>query len=173
MLEFLGFGRSKSEVADAEDTRPVARHVFGDIPTPTQREMVRLTLHTLLKRHGIPAAWLAAEIGPFPTTDVPEGIVLRLVVVHWHPGFGLYATALQQELMEGLKRFDPTATANKYHVHWKFPQDCGCPHPHLPEPHYWAAPEPRPKFDLPSRPVDNDDDDHDNGFAATQLHDMR
>lgn len=182
MLEFLGFGRAKHDVVEAADTLPVSRLMPGEYPTPTQREMVRLTLHTLLKRHGIPAAWLGAELVAFPTLEEPEGLLLQLTVLHWHAGFGLYAPALQQELMEGLKRFDSQATARKYHLHWKFSPDSGCPHETLPEPSYWTAdaqetplptpptPAQRAKFDLPNRP--EDEDDADTGFAATQMHDM-
>ncbi len=194
MLEFLGFGRNKAEAVDAGDTLPVPRPVPSEYPTPTQREMLRMTLHTLLKRHGIPATWLGVEMLAHPTPDEPDGILLQLIIGHWHPGFGLYAPALQHELLEGLKRFDASATASKYLLHWKFAADCGCPHHSLPEASYWTAPEPhtapaapapsqpdlqmqpmpthRPKkFDIPSLP--DDDDDRDNGFAATQMHDFR
>ena len=183
MLEFLGFGRSKNEVHDNADTIPATRPLPGVYPTPTQREMVRLTLHTLLKRHGIPVSWLGAEMGAFPTVHDPEGILLQLVILHWHPGFGLYAPAIQNELMEGLKRFDPAATATRYNIHWKFAPEAGCPHTTLPEVGYWkktapaaakapmqAIPALKPKFDLPDL---GEDDDSDNGFAATQMHDIR
>ena len=199
MLEFFGFGRNKAEVVDAGDTLPVARPAPGEYPTLTQREIVRMALHTLLKRHGIPAAWLHAEIVAHPTPDEPEGLLLQLTVVHWHAGFGLYAPALQHELLEGLKRVDPSNTASKYQILWKYAADCGCPHTSLPGASYWTALAPRPatataafnasaparpplpmqpmpahrpkKFDLPSLP--DDDDDGDNGFAATQMHDIR
>jgi hypothetical protein len=184
MLEFLGFGRSKNEVHDNTDTIPATRPMPGEYPTPTQREMVRLTLHTLLKRHGIPATWLSAEMGAFPTGFDPEAILIQLVIQHWHPGFGLYAPALQSELMDGLKRFDPAANATRYHIHWKFAAESGCPHNALPDSSYWTSPAPvaaavlqmqampahKPKFDLPDP---DDDDDSDNGFAATQMHDIR
>ena len=184
MLEFLGFGRTKSATTEHADTVPATRPLPGEHPTPTQREMVRLTLHTLLKRHGIPVAWLGANLGPFPTDDEAEGVLLQLVIQHWHPGFSLYAPALQNELMEGLRRFDPTANAARYHIHWKFAADCGCPHGVLPATGYWTSPAPlaaslapmqpmpahKPKFDLPDP---REDDDPDTGFAATQMHDLR
>ena len=188
MLEFLGFGRSKNEVSDNTDTMPATRPMPGEYPTPTQREMVRLTLHTLLKRHGIPAPWLGAEMGAFPTAYDPEAILIQLVVQHLHPGFGLYGPALQNELLEGLKRFDPAANATRYHIHWKFSAESGCPHTALPQTGYWTQPTPspapppppapqmqpmpahKPKFDLPDL---GEDDDPDNGFAATQMHDVR
>ena len=184
MLEFLGFGRHKVDTTDHADTLPATRPMPGEYPTPTQREMVRLTLHTLLKRHGIPGAWLGAEMVAFPTPHDPEAVLLLLVIQHWHPGFGLYAPALQAELMDGLKRFDPAASATRYPIHWRFSADCGCPHAALPASSYWTSapnasaaglqlqpmPAKKPKFDLPDP---RDDDDPDNGFAATQMHDMR
>lgn len=183
MLEFLGFGRTKSDTTEHADTLPATRPMPGEYPTPTQREMVRLNLHTLLKRHGIPINWLGADLVAFPTQNDPEAVLLQLVIQHWHPGFGLYAPALQAELMDGMKRFDPAANATRYQIHWRFSADCGCPHAALPASSYWtsAAPAPavglqakpmsahKPKFDLP----DPQDDDPDNGFAATQMHDMR
>ena len=197
MLEFLGFGRTKTEAVDAGDTLPVTRPLPGDHPTATQREMVRMALHTLLKRHGIPAPWLGLELMARPTADEHEGILVQLTILHWHAGFGLYAPALQQELLDSLKRFDPSASHTKYQMHWKYAADCACPHRSLPEPSYWTAAEARSappaaalpyppqaalqmqpmpthrpkKFDLPSQP--DDDDDSDNGFAATQMHDIR
>ena len=184
MLEFLGFKRSKNEVHENTDTLPATRPMTGEYPTPTQREMVRLTLLTLLKRHGIPANWLNAEISAFPTIRDPEGLLLQLVVLHWHPGFGLYATAIQTELMDGIKRFDPAANAIRYNIHWKFPPESGYPHTVLPEMGYWTSPAPlataaapvqtisasKPKFDLPDL---GEDSDADTGFAATQIHDIR
>lgn len=184
MLEFLKFSRAKADQTDRADTAPAARAAPTVYPTATQREMVRLTLHTLLKRHGIPASWLTAEVGALPTTNEPEGLSLRLVIQHWHPGFGLYAPAIQTEMMEGLKRFDPAASATRYQIFWKFAADCGCPHSALPASGYWSDPVPKalevqplqaepvhkPKFDLPDR---RDDDEPDNGFAATQMHDIR
>ncbi len=184
MLDFFGFGRAKGDSTEHSDTLPATRPAPGEYPTPTQREMVRLTLHTLLKRHGIPATWLGAEMGAFPTAFDADGVLIQLVVQHWHPGFGLYAPAIQNELMEGLKRFDPTANTTRYHMHWKFSADCGCPHSALPESSYWTSPAPvaaavlqmqpmpthKPKFELPDP---REDDDPDNGFAATQMHDIR
>lgn len=184
MLEFLRFRRNKSDTTDHADTLPATRPVPGEHPTSTQREMVRLTLHTLLKRHGIPTGWLGTEIRAFPTSQDPEGVLLQLVIHHWHPGFGLYALALQNEVIDGLKRFDPTASAARYHIHWKFAPDCGSSHGPLPATDYWTGTAPvlgstdpnqlkpalKPKFDLPDN---RDDDDPDNGFAATQIHDIR
>lgn len=184
MLEFLGFGRGKGDATEHADTQPATRPVPGEYPTPMQREMVRLTLHTLLKRQGIPAAWLGAELSTHPTSSDPDAIALLLVIHHWHPGFGLYAPAIQTELMDGLKRFDPAATAARYLIHWKFSADCGCPHSALPDTSYWTSPAPvaaavlqmqampahKPKFRMPDP---REDDDPDNGFAATQMHDIR
>ena len=165
MLGFLGFSRTKGGTTEISDTLPATRPVPGELPTPTQREIVRFTLHTLLKRHGISASWLGVELGAFPTAFDPEGVLIQLVIQHWHPGFGLYAPAIQNELMDALKRFDPAANPGTHHAHWKFFADCGCPHGEIPPASYWTSPAPvaatvlqmqampahKPKFTRPRR----------------------
>lgn len=223
MLDFLGFGRAKAEGQakdgneDSQDTIPATRPAADEFPTATQREMVRLTLHTLLKRHGLPGGSVGAELSAFSNPIEPEALLLQLVVMKWHEGFVRYAPALQKELLDGLKRFDPSATANKYVIVWRYAPNSGYPEVHLPDASYWshtegheapvsaAAPlshplervsavaplagpslrQPKPMppthFDLadgphdhpPGNHDDDDDDDRDNGFAATQLHDIR
>lgn len=211
MLDFLGFGRAKADSharEEAQDTVPATRPAADEFPSATQREMVRLTLHTLLKRHGLPAGSVGAELTAFSTPSEPEALLLQLVILKWHEGFVRYAPALQNELLEGVKRFDPTATGGKYVIVWRYATGAGQPELQLPDASYWSQPEghkgpssapvahpfsatpkapplagpslrqptpmPPTHFDLDD-PVDHDDDDddRDNGFAATQLHDIR
>ncbi len=206
MLDFLGFGKPKSEGHDsqpaqlAERTAPASASAAAtpatapdatSYPTATQREMLRITLHTLQKRHGIPMTWLGSELSSAPTPGQPQALALQLIIQRWHAGFGLYGPALQRELMDALKRFDPSISPASFAITWKFAPDCACPHHQLPDAGFWTLPapsaapmptrlppsallaqmQPMPegrKFDLP--PSGPDDD---NGFAATQLRDLR
>lgn len=182
MRGFLGFGRSKQESVGLSQAGAVARTSHSEYPTATQREMVRLTVHALQKRYSIPPAWMGVEIAALPTPAHPDGLLLQITVMHWHPGFGVYAPGIQHELLEAIKRFDTTANAAKYQVQWRFVVSEKDARQALPEPGYWTAPVqsateiaktppvPQPKFELPDS---DSDDDSDNGFAATQMHDMR
>lgn len=200
MFDFLGRGRSKS----ASDSPVVRQATHHRTPPPaasaTQREMVRLTLHNVLRQRGIPGNWLTCEITPIQIAGRGDAVLVQLVVLKWHDALMPYAPALQQGILEGLKHFDANATASKYHFSWAFAPDCGCPHTKFPEPSVWntgAAPTPiatiqaigpaaavgasttaspsKPKFDLPPTAADmrnTNDDDDDHGFAATQINDI-
>ena len=65
MFEFFGLGRSKPGVADGA-AGPSAE---TDQISSTQREMVRLTLHNVLRRQGIPSSWIAGEVAPMLLPD--------------------------------------------------------------------------------------------------------
>jgi len=190
MFEFLGRGKHKTD-------RSVADHGPSTQPqtvqlNATQIEMVRMTLHGVLKLHGIPGTWIAGEVIPVRIPGQGEALLLQLEVMHWHDALVLHAPAFQQAMLDGLKRFDPHADQTRYLFSWKFSPHSGCPHVHLPEPDFWitservvlapiAAPtaqarvEPAPaaakvRFDLPRTERDRDDDD-DQGFAPTQIRD--
>lgn len=190
MFEFLGRSKPKAERVGTDpgpSTHPQTVQLGA-----TQIEMVRMTLHGVLKMHGIPGTWIAGEVMPVHIPGQGEALLLQLEVMHWHDALVLHAPAFQQALLAGLKRFDPHAVPTRYLFTWKFSPQCGCPHHHLPAPEYWinservvlapvatpvsapaAAPSPPPArkpFDLPSTAADDDDDDH--GFAATQVHDL-
>lgn len=191
MFEFLSRGRAKADRTDpGPSTMPQTVQTNA-----TQRDMARLTLHHILKHHGIPAHWIAGELVPIHIPGQGDASLLQLEIMHWHDSLVLHAPALQQELLAGLRRFDPATSGTRYLFTWKFSPDCGCPHTQLPEPGFWSAPaspaapapmtaaapavaSPPPPltaasipFDLPVGHDHDDDDDH--GFAPTQIHDIR
>lgn len=190
MFEFLSRGRGKSDKTDPGPSTMVETVQANS----TQRDMARLTLHHILKHHGIPGHWIAGELVPLHIPGEGEATLLQLEIMHWHDSLVLHAPALQQELLNGLRRFDPATGAVRYLFSWRFSPECGCPHTQLPDPDFWrtapvvlatavatAPPVPTAEplaapltaasipFDLPLR--DDDDDDH--GFAATEIHEVR
>jgi hypothetical protein len=191
MFEFLGRGKHKSDKT-RRDSGPST--VLQTVQlSATQREMARLTLHGVLKLHGIPGHWISGEVIPVRMPGQGEAILLQLEIMHWHDTLVLHAPALQRELLQGLKRFDPLADRTRYLFSWKFSPDCHCPHTELPGPEFWNATAPIPlgpnaaatptpttsakstaeTFEIPSPAADDDVDDDDHGFAPTQIRDTR
>lgn len=188
MFDFLGFGKNKADKAASDhgpDTHPQTVQLSA-----TQIEMVRMTLHGVLKLHGIPGTWISGEVMPVRVPGQGEALLLQLEVKHWHDALVLHAPALQQALLDGLRRFDPLTSETHYLFSWKFSPDCGCPHVHMPEPDFWTtservvlAPIAAPSaHTLAARargtahislPQDDDNDDDDDGFAPTQIHEPR
>lgn len=187
MFEFLGRGKHKTGKSSSDNgpsTMPQTVQLHA-----TQIEMVRMTLHGVLKLHGIPGTWIAGEVIPVHIPGQGEALLLQLEVRHWHDALVLHAPALERALLDGLRRFDPRADQTRYLFSWKFSPDCGCPHIHVPQADFWrtservvlapiaapvppAAPAaaPRAHFDLPMDASDQGhDDDEDHGFAPTQI----
>ena len=189
MFEFLGRGRSKSDKTAADQGGPSTQFQTVQL-NATQIEMVRMTLHGVLKLHGIPGTWITGEVIPVRIPGQGEALLLQLEVKHWHDALVLHAPAFQQAVLDGLHRFDPHADQTHYLFTWKFSPECGCPHVHLPEADFWTnservvlAPIAAPStetlaarahstvhFDLPHTEADESDDDH--GFAPTQIRDL-
>lgn len=181
MFDFLSRGRTKAQKAEAgPSTSPHTVQLSA-----TQRDMARLTLHHILKHHGIPAQWISGELIPIHISGQGEALLLQLEILQWHDALVLHAPALQQELLNGIRRFDPTANASRYLFSWKFSPQCGCPHTQLPDASLWATlttPVVRPH--VPSTPVagsafaspvrtspdlSSTEEDEDDGFAPTQI----
>ena len=158
MFEFLGRGKRKSGTS-ADDHGPDTQPQTVQL-SATQIEMVRLTLHGVLKLHGIPGSWIAGEVIPVHIPGQGEALLLHLEVMHWHDALVLHAPAFQQAMLDGLKQFDPQTDQTRYLFAWKFSAHSGCPHLQLPEPDFWTTGE---------RTQDGDDADDDHGFAPTQI----
>ncbi|MBC7918942.1 MAG: hypothetical protein H7Y28_14150, partial [Rhodoferax sp.] len=165
MFEFLGRGKHKADKAGGDagpSTQPKTVQLGA-----TQIEMVRMTLHGVLKLHGIPGTWISGEVVPVHIPGQGDALLLQLEVMHWHDALVLHAPTFQKALLDGLTRFDPHADPSRYLFSWKFSPKCGCPHVQLPAPDFWvtservvlapvatalAAPRqaaPRKPFDLP------------------------
>jgi hypothetical protein len=138
MLKFLGFGRKKTSSA------PVPFQKSVDAPntqqqSDVQREMVRVVLKDVLRQSGIPAAWIGCE-AQLLRRQGGSTMAVKLVVQSWHERLLPYLPALQQALIDGLDRFEPTVKHGHYQITWQFSPDCGCPHARLPTPQFWAPP---------------------------------
>jgi hypothetical protein len=107
-------------------------------PTKIKRELIRVVLKDTLRMHGIPYNWLACEIIIIPRGPGAEDLYIQLVMMKWNESLLRYASALQQQLLSGLDRFDPSVDHSKYVVSWRFSPDCGCPFIAMPEPAFWA-----------------------------------
>lgn len=137
MFKIFGFGRNKSapsrNAPQAFDQGATTRQ-----HTDIQRELVRVVLKDTLRQHGIPGAWLTCEVTALTGLARGDDILVRLVVLKWHEPLLKFLPALQQQLIVGLDRFEPSVDHSKYVVSWQFAPDCGCPHAQLPDAKFWT-----------------------------------
>lgn len=110
--------------------------------TNIKRELIRVVLKDTLRQQAIPYDWLACEIIIIPRGPEDEELHIQLVVMKWNELLMRYAMALQQQLLRGLDRFDPSVDHTKYIISWRFSPECGCPFTVMPPPLLWSHTEP-------------------------------
>jgi hypothetical protein len=119
--------------------------------TNIKRELIRVVLKDTLRQQAIPYDWLACEIIIIPRSPDDEELHIQLVVMKWNELLMRYAMALQQQLLRGLNRFDPSVDHSKYIISWRFSPECGCPFTVMPPPLLWSHIEaPAPVEEAPA-----------------------
>ena len=137
MFDFLSKKQPQSAVSTSP--HPAANPQHSDI----RRELIRVVLKDTLRQHGIPFHWLACEVIIIPRGPGEEELHIQIVILKWHEQLLRHALALQQQLLLGLDRFDPSVDHSKYMISWRISPDCGCPVAWMPDPAIWiekAAP---------------------------------
>jgi hypothetical protein len=172
VFEFLKMGRGKQEpgntpTAESSASQPSASELgTTQQHTATYRELSRVVLRDTLRVNGIPSDWISCESIPRTHGSGDGNLLIQLVINRWHEGLLAYAPLLQQQMLQGLQRFDPASDHSGHMVVWKFSPACGYPRTAMPAPDFWSgkpANAVKPKFDLPPSDRDNLDD----GFAPT------
>ena len=131
MFDFLK--KKQLQSAAATSITPNANQQHSDI----RRELIRVVLKDTLRLHGIPLHWLACEVIIIARAPGDEELHIQLVLMKWHAQLLLHALALQQQLLLGLDRFDPSVDHSSYIVSWRLSPDCGCPVTGMPAPGFW------------------------------------
>jgi hypothetical protein len=121
----------------------------------TRRELMRAVLRKTLTRHGIPGAWIGAEMLVATARGREPGMHWRLLVKHWDPRILTHAVALQNSLVMRLLGYDPLAADWLMGISWQFalPDEVSCPP--MPQPGFWTADQ-RPAAASRAAPVDDE-----------------
>lgn len=119
-----------------------------------RRDMMRAVLRKTLTRHGIPAAWIGAEMLVATARGREAGMHWRLLIKHWDPRLLTHAVALQNSLVVRLLGYDPLAADWLMGISWQFalPDEAKCPP--LPQPGFWTAEQRRPQARQPVQAAD-------------------
>jgi hypothetical protein len=85
----------------------------------TRRELLRVVLRDTLNRHGIPTAWITAELLSTTSRSGERGVHWRLHVKHWEPRLLEHSVALQNALIKRVLAFDPLAANWLNGISWQ------------------------------------------------------
>ena len=135
MFKFLKSKRPKDE-----GTLPAPVSVLPDSSSQhsdVRRELVRVVLKDTLRLHGVPFGLLACEVIIVARAPGEDELHIQLVMMKWNEQLLRYASALQQQLLLGLDRFDPSIDHSRYIFSWRLSPDCGCPFTFMPDPKSW------------------------------------
>jgi hypothetical protein len=114
----------------------------------TRKEMLRVVLRDVLRRHGIPAEWITGEALAAMSRRGTPGLYWRVTIRHWDPRLPNYCVALQQALLGDVQVFDPEAGRWLLGLMWQFALEDDSACPQMPPAETWG--------DSPSRDVDSD-----------------
>jgi hypothetical protein len=118
----------------------------------SRRELLRVVLRDTLNRHGIPSAWLDAEVLVSTSRGGERGIHWRLVVKHPDPRLQNCVVALQNALIKRLMTFDPLASAWLTGMSWQYALADDATHAAMPHPSTWKDPARLPVAEVAAIP---------------------
>ena len=104
-----------------------------------KRELLRVVLRDTLTRHGIPSAWITAEVLATTSRGGERGVHWRLVIKHWDPRLLVSEIALQHALIKRITTFDPLASNWLTGISWQFALEDESQCPPLPHPGSWTS----------------------------------
>lgn len=115
----------------------------------TRRELLRVVLRDTLNKHGIPSAWIGADVLTAMGRDREPGIHLRILLKHWEPRLMECAVAFQRSLVARAELFDPQVGAWLMGISWQYALQDESRCPAMPDPVSWTAPRPAPAAPAP------------------------
>jgi hypothetical protein len=140
---FGGHTKANSSRIPSQMLSPATQQAAATTSTTgVRRELLKAVLRNTLNRHGIPLAWIGADMLVATAKGREPGIHWRLLVKHWDPRLMTYAVALQNALIVRTMSADPLASDWLMGISWQFvlpDEDVCLPMPH---PGSWTAPPP-------------------------------
>jgi hypothetical protein len=118
----------------------------------TRRELLRVVLRDTLNRHGIPTAWITAELLSTTSRTGERGVHWRLHVKHWEPRLLEHSVGLQNALIKRVLTFDPLAANWLNGISWQISLDDESMCPPLPASATWTAQQQPLRAAAPAQP---------------------
>jgi hypothetical protein len=136
--------------AGGEATRPDTPPQGPAAPSAQRRELLRVVFRDTVAKHGIPPAWIGAELLTVPAAHGHEpDIHVRLQIRHWDARLLPHAVAFQRSLHKRIEVFDPQSASWLTGFSWQFvlPDADEALCPAMPDPAVWRGEV------LPGQPV--------------------
>lgn len=103
-----------------------------------RRELVQVVLRDVMRRHGIPSAWIDCRILSMVNRNSRPGLHVQLIVRDGIDRLLTYVPAFQTGFMEEIARFDPRVEDWLFSLSWQF-YNLGPLGNGMPDPASWAG----------------------------------
>ena len=118
-----------------------------------RRQLILLLLRDLMRRQGLPLAWIELQLLMVNSTSRGEGLYVRLILKHWDARLINYIQAFQNELLADIVRFEPQFDTWMRGISWQLDMTASCPYTQLPGKAFWQAPAKQPADQIRTAPV--------------------
>ena len=118
-----------------------------------RRQLILLLLRDLMRRQGMPSAWIELQMLVVTSASRGEGLYVRLILKHWDARLVNHAQAFQNELLADIARFEPHFDTWMRGISWQLEMTASCPFTQLPGKAYWEAPAKRPADQIRTEPA--------------------
>lgn len=118
-----------------------------------RRQLILLLLRDLMRRQGMPSAWIELQMLVVSSVSRGEGLYVRLVMKHWDARLINHAQAFQNELLADIARFEPQFDSWMRGISWQLEMTASCPFTQLPGKAFWEAPAKRPSDQIRTEPA--------------------
>lgn len=103
-----------------------------------RRELVQVVLRDVMRRHGIPSAWIDCRVLSMVNRNSRPGLHVQLIVRDGIDRLLTYVPAFQTGFMEEIVRFDPRVDDWLFSLSWQF-YNLGPLGDGMPDPATWAG----------------------------------
>ncbi len=121
--------------------------------TATRGQLVQVVMRDLVRKSGIPPAWIQCQIQVVSSRKRGRGIFVRLVVKQWDQRLMKYAFAFQKALLTDIVQVEPKAAAWLHGIAWQLEVASTCPVTELPGGQYWKTHGEVDPFDIVAMPA--------------------
>lgn len=118
-----------------------------------RRQLILVLLRDLMRRQGMPSAWIELQMLVVSSASRGEGLYVRLILKHWDARLINHAQAFQNELLAEIARFEPHFDTWMRGISWQLEMTASCPYTQLPGKAFWEVPAKRPSDQIRTAPV--------------------
>ena len=129
---------ANSTLSGSRDSRDSRLSLRDTSENGLRQQLVLVMMRDLLRKSGIPPAWVDCHVQVANSRTRGQGLYVRLVLKHWDERLMKYSFAFQKALLTNIVQFEPKAAGWLHGITWQLEVASNCPYPELPDRNFWV-----------------------------------